>query len=650
MTDIVIDAKDIVVEVVQPTTPSGAVPPPKVGLVEINQIVQRGSIWFTGSGAPVNPGGQFGDLYLDVDTGDIYRWDGDSWEYQGTFAPSTLTGPEILALLLPVDGAGSLLDADFLDGHDSLYFATKTALDANTSHDAVQDGLIAQNASDILQNASDISANEGQVADLQADKVEKAGDTMTGPLNVVTPPTAPANAASKAYVDSLTSAIIAAPPATVPPLMDGTAAVGVATKYAREDHRHPSDTSKIGDAPNDGVQYVRQSLNWAPVVVPPGTVVSDTPPASPLQGQMWFKSSTGVLYTWYTDPNSSAWIQVSASPQMVDNGYRRKTANRYNMVVNGALNVSQENGNTEGTTPGYYAADQMTMEPGGSGLSVGFSRVAVANLSGSQYRLQLRVITPKASLGTGDISGMLTKIEGLNALDLGWINAASQKDAVLTFGFKGPAGTYCASVNNQAGTHAFLAPFTITAGQANTDTVQTIKVPAPAGMTTWNTDNSASIYLHIVLAAGTAMQAAAGWNSSTAVGVTGMSNGVGVVQTFQVWDIYFGADPDKTGLAPPFEIEDYATTLAKCMRYYERTYRYDEQSYMLASGNINTARSWQVQKRTNPTVAYIYNNSVNAASFVIRGSDLNGVTNQLTKDATSGIAAYQFQFVANARM
>ena len=33
-------------------------------------------------------------------------------------------------------------------------------------------------------------------------------------------------------------------PATAAPLMDGTAAVGTATKYAREDHVHPSDTSR----------------------------------------------------------------------------------------------------------------------------------------------------------------------------------------------------------------------------------------------------------------------------------------------------------------------------------------------------------------------------------------------------------------------
>jgi hypothetical protein len=36
----------------------------------------------------------------------------------------------------------------------------------------------------------------------------------------------------------------ATPPATVAPLMDGTAAVGSTTKYAREDHIHPTDTTR----------------------------------------------------------------------------------------------------------------------------------------------------------------------------------------------------------------------------------------------------------------------------------------------------------------------------------------------------------------------------------------------------------------------
>lgn len=47
--------------------------------------------------------------------------------------------------------------------------------------------------------------------------------------------------ASTAFVQ----AEIAADLATVAPLMDGVAAVGVSTKMAREDHKHPSDTAKM---------------------------------------------------------------------------------------------------------------------------------------------------------------------------------------------------------------------------------------------------------------------------------------------------------------------------------------------------------------------------------------------------------------------
>lgn len=43
----------------------------------------------------------------------------------------------------------------------------------------------------------------------------------------------------------------------------------------------------------------------------------DNPPAGPLRdGQLWFKSSTGVFYVYYDDGNTSQWVQVAASPQL----------------------------------------------------------------------------------------------------------------------------------------------------------------------------------------------------------------------------------------------------------------------------------------------------------------------------------------------
>lgn len=42
-------------------------------------------------------------------------------------------------------------------------------------------------------------------------------------------------------------------PATATPLMDGTGAIGVSTKYAREDHEHPADTNKQAKITASGI-------------------------------------------------------------------------------------------------------------------------------------------------------------------------------------------------------------------------------------------------------------------------------------------------------------------------------------------------------------------------------------------------------------
>ena len=38
---------------------------------------------------------------------------------------------------------------------------------------------------------------------------------------------------------------------------------------------------------------------------------SNTPPANPLSGNLWFNSTDGRLYYYYTDPDSSQWVDAS---------------------------------------------------------------------------------------------------------------------------------------------------------------------------------------------------------------------------------------------------------------------------------------------------------------------------------------------------
>lgn len=668
MTDVIVTSRDVIVEVQQPTLPPTA-PPPKVGLVEINQVVQRGSAWITGSGPPTLAGGQFGDMYLDIDTGDVYLWSGTGWEYQGTFAPSTLTPEEILAALITVDGAGSLLDADLLDGQHGAYYATKSALDANTAHDVVQDDLIQKNTDDITANTISIDNLSLTVTD------ETTPASILAKIKTVDGPGSGLDADTLDGHDSTYFATAAGLTAETSARTSADTALDarITTEKNRNDAQDtaiglrltdaPSDANAYGrkaaawvdvteEAPIDGLGYSRKNGAWAPSSG--GAWTDDAPPAGPLQdGQFWWKSSTGALYLWYDDGNSQQWVMASASPQVIDNNYSRKTASRKNLLINAALNISQETGNVEGTADNWFAADNFWDNLVASGAALGFARITALNPSGSQYRLRLRVTTAKVSLAVGDRIGIWTAIEGFNTQDLGW-NTPTPKDAVLTFGFNGPAGTYTASIRNYTGsnvTHSFIATFTITAAQAFTDTVQVIKVPPPVGMTTWATDNTASIYVVISFACGSTFWApATGWNSGNFLGVSGMSNGIAAVQAFQIWDFGLYPDPDKTGLAPPFEVPDAQTELIKCMRYYERTFRYNEQVYTIATAGSLTSRLWSVPKRTAPTTGFIYNNNLNTGVPTISGTDPLGFSMQSIKDAANGLAFYAVQLAVNARM
>ncbi len=75
------------------------------------------------------------------------------------------------------------------------------------------------------------------LATLAAVYLPLSGGTLTGTLTLSAAPTLNLHAATKQYVDGLAG--------VTTPLMDGTATVGNATTWARANHIHPSDTSRL---------------------------------------------------------------------------------------------------------------------------------------------------------------------------------------------------------------------------------------------------------------------------------------------------------------------------------------------------------------------------------------------------------------------
>lgn len=67
------------------------------------------------------------------------------------------------------------------------------------------------------------------------------------------------------------------------------------------------------DSAGTGIDLTNiNNINGSPYPPPGGggstVVVSDTPPANPSQGNLWFDSGDTQLYIWYQDPNSGQWV------------------------------------------------------------------------------------------------------------------------------------------------------------------------------------------------------------------------------------------------------------------------------------------------------------------------------------------------------
>ena len=249
-----------------------------------------------------------------------------------------------------------------------------------------------------------------------------------------------------------------------------------------------------------------------------------------------------------------------------------------NYIINGAMQVSQENGATAGTTDNYYPVDGWHTFLSLSGGAVSVAQVAKVTPAGSPNRIRCTVTTAQATIG-GSYLMLAQKIEGLRTADL-LFGVASAKTVTVQLGVNAPAGTYGVYLWNGTRTNIVSGTITIGVGEAGVDVVKSATI---TGVTsgTFPIDNTAGMRLEIVLAlAGQANLLA--------------TNG----QIFELFDVSL----TEGTVAPPFQVPDYASELELCRRYWHYISDYFTTVTVATAGSkISHLFSYSTPMRAFPT-------------------------------------------------
>jgi hypothetical protein len=298
-------------------------------------------------------------------------------------------------------------------------------------------------------------------------------------------------------------------------------------------------------------------------------LVSDSPPVSPAPGDLWWESDSGNLFCWYADGDSEQWVQIN-TPSLTGEDYLLKTAEKYNRVVNGAMQISQENGDTgtasSASNVGYHSADQWISSWSLSTGTINTARASTASLTpnGSRH-IYLNCGTAITSLAANSNGIFEQKIEGLRAADLQW-GTVNARQVVLRFSTSMPAGVYSVAIQNSAHDRSYVAQWTQAA--SNVWQVNTVVIPGDT-TGTWLKDTGIGLFIDFCWFFGSTYVGVTGWQAGQKYAAAGQVSSVAAGATFSLGDVGLYADPQATGKAPPWQTPDYASELLACRRYFQ---------------------------------------------------------------------------------
>lgn len=188
----------------------------------------------------------------------------------------------------------------------------------NTVTDRIASAVSAviDGAPELLDTLNELAAAIGDdedfittVTNSIAEKVAKSGDTMTGFLTLSGDPTAALHAVTKQYVDNLETL---EPGGTTGQVLAKASNTNFDVEWVdvSTELGGLTDVDIYDVQDGDAIVYDAATGNWIPGDAGGKFTVSETAPSAPENGDTWFDSSTGKAYIYYSDADSSQWVEI----------------------------------------------------------------------------------------------------------------------------------------------------------------------------------------------------------------------------------------------------------------------------------------------------------------------------------------------------
>jgi len=346
-----------------------------------------------------------------------------------------------------------------------------------------------------------------------------------------------------------------------------------------------------------------------------------------------------------------------------------------NMVINGGMTISQRGSST--TSFNVYLIDRFRNPVLGITQYASTLSHDTDAPSGFSNSLKVTTTTAETAIDAGDLVYIAQEIEGYNLQRLGY-GASDAKTATLSFWVKSSVtGTYGVGFYQADGPYNYTATYSISA--ANTWEYKTIKLSGNTSNSVAN-DNTAGVRVSFILAAGSTYNDGSASNAWETYATDKFASGHvqnGVVTTLNATWQLTGVQLEIGDTSTPFEHIPYSDQLARCQRYYYKTY--NDSTAPSTATNVGIVSStlsqsfqntgyielynvpYAVKMRASPTIT-VYDTSGNSGKCNYYQSATLVVNNTITSHAMSenGFAVYSdnvtskggigFHFTADAEL